>query len=76
MKKIAAILLATMAPAPAHATQCHNIQCRPASIIRPVCHRTAFAHQVCCSWHSGVCGCSNGRALCCDGSASPSCGCN
>ncbi len=30
----------------------------------------------CCSWHGGVCGCSNGRAACCDGTLSPSCGCN
>jgi len=30
----------------------------------------------CCSWHQGVCGCSNGRALCCDGTLSPTCGCN
>lgn len=29
----------------------------------------------CCSWHNGVCGCSGGRAVCCDGSYSPSCGC-
>lgn len=29
----------------------------------------------CCSWHQGVCGCRNGRAVCCDGSLSPSCGC-
>jgi hypothetical protein len=30
----------------------------------------------CCSWHSGVCGCSGGRQLCCDGTLSPSCACN
>lgn len=30
----------------------------------------------CCSWHGGVCGCQNGRTLCCDGTLSPSCGCN
>ena len=30
----------------------------------------------CCSHHDGVCGCSGGRAVCCDGSFSPSCGCN
>jgi hypothetical protein len=30
----------------------------------------------CCSWHQGVCGCQSGRALCCDGTLSPSCGCN
>lgn len=34
-----------------------------------------IAGRGCCSWHQGVCGCSGGRALCCDGSASPSCGC-
>lgn len=30
----------------------------------------------CCSHHGGVCGCSNGRALCCDTTLSPSCGCD
>ena len=30
----------------------------------------------CCSWHKGVCGCSGGRAVCCDGTLSPSCGCD
>ena len=29
----------------------------------------------CCSYHGGVCGCQVGRALCCDGELSPSCGC-
>lgn len=29
----------------------------------------------CCSHHSGVCGCSGGRASCCDGTLSPTCGC-
>ena len=29
----------------------------------------------CCSWHGGVCGCSNGRKVCCDGEKSPSCKC-
>ena len=29
----------------------------------------------CCSHHGGVCGCTQGRAVCCDGSYSPSCGC-
>lgn len=33
------------------------------------------ARSGCCSWHGGVCGCSAGRALCCDGQLSPSCGC-
>lgn len=30
----------------------------------------------CCSHHGGVCGCQNGRAVCCDGAISPSCGCD
>ena len=29
----------------------------------------------CCSHHKGVCGCSNGRVRCCDGTLSPSCTC-
>ena len=29
----------------------------------------------CCSWHDGVCGCYFGRAKCCDGTLSPTCGC-
>ena len=29
----------------------------------------------CCSWRGGVCGCSGGKARCCDGTLSPSCGC-
>lgn len=34
------------------------------------------AQRGCCSHHSGVCGCStDGRAQCCDGALSPSCGC-
>ena len=30
----------------------------------------------CCSHHDGVCGCKDDRAVCCDGTLSPSCGCN
>lgn len=35
-----------------------------------------IAKRGCCSWHDGVCGCSNGRQRCCDGTLSPSCTCN
>jgi len=35
-----------------------------------------YARSGCCSWHSGVCGCSQtGRQICCDGTLSPSCTC-
>lgn len=48
-----------------------------------ICTSTCFAitniksqdRRGCCSHHGGVCGCSQGRAVCCDGSYSPSCGC-
>ena len=30
----------------------------------------------CCSHHGGVCGCSGGTAMCCDGNPSPTCGCH
>jgi hypothetical protein len=48
------------------------------------CHTYAQLHtdnaeerQGCCSWHGGACGCDEvtGRAVCCDGTLSPSCGC-
>jgi hypothetical protein len=29
----------------------------------------------CCSHHEGVCSCSGGRIVCCDGTLSPSCEC-
>jgi hypothetical protein len=35
-----------------------------------------LAKRGCCSHHSGVCSCSGGRVVCCDGSYSPSCGCH
>jgi len=35
-----------------------------------------LAQRGCCSHHGGVCGCSGGRAVCCDGALSPSCGCH
>lgn len=35
-----------------------------------------FAQRGCCSWHQGVCGCSNlGVTVCCDGMYSPTCTC-
>jgi hypothetical protein len=32
--------------------------------------------QAGCCWPSGVCGCSGGRVLCCNGSISPTCRCH
>jgi hypothetical protein len=33
-------------------------------------------HRGCCSHHGGECGCKEGHDLCCDGSLSPTCGCD
>jgi hypothetical protein len=48
------------------------------SEIKLACTQTTHdeKRRGCCSWHQGVCGCSGGRALCCDGTLSPSCGCD
>ncbi len=35
----------------------------------------SLTQRGCCSHHGGVCGCSNGRQKCCDGTLSPSCQC-
>jgi len=46
-----------------------------AAPVAPVVGGYPWAKSGCCSWHGGVCGCRDGRALCCDGALSPSCGC-
>jgi hypothetical protein len=34
------------------------------------------AKKGCCSHHGGVCGCTDGRVSCCDGTISPTCRCS
>lgn len=34
-----------------------------------------LAKRGCCSWHGGVCGCKEGRIVCCDATYSPTCKC-
>lgn len=34
------------------------------------------ARRGCCSHHKGVCGCKDGRDVCCDGELSPTCTCH
>lgn len=36
----------------------------------------SFERRGCCGGNGGVCGCSSGKAQCCDGSLSPRCGCD
>lgn len=71
--RAAAIFLASLLASPCGWTQeappedCAILESTPAT--------AETAKSGCCSWHDGVCGCSGGRAQCCDGTQSPSCGC-
>ena len=38
--------------------------------------KNELGRRGCCSWHGGVCGCSDSRVVCCDGSYSPTCTCH
>lgn len=58
-------------PAPQDCTIISNAPADPSTELPT----ELMAQRGCCSWHGGVCGCSNGRAQCCDGSLSPTCGC-
>ena len=84
MTYILALLLA--ATTPIATTQIPATQTAPVNQLVPVqkpadCKGKIFAsaeealQSGCCSWHGGVCGCSNGRKTCCDGETSPSCSC-
>jgi hypothetical protein len=84
--KIAAILLMATAPTTNPLPQLTTApQSTPAQLPKTEkpadCKGRTFAsaeeamQSGCCSWHGGVCGCSNGRKTCCDGETSPSCKC-
>lgn len=38
-------------------------------------NKELIAKSGCCSHHHGVCGCTDGRNQCCDGTLSPTCTC-
>lgn len=55
-----------------------GLGCIPASDpcgIAPEGAQESAEGRGCCSHHKGVCGCSGGRTVCCDGTLSPSCNC-
>ncbi len=68
-------------PAPTEETLAHShgsqqSQCSSNRIsLAAVDSKKQLERSGCCSWHGGVCGCSNGRAVCCDGNYSPTCRC-
>ena len=72
--------LAIAEPLPAGRLLTDEASVQTEAIPSQGCHEAAPADNLltkagCCSWHGGVCGCSGGRALCCDGTPSPTCGC-
>ena len=70
----ALVLLAAFAPA-ASSVQTQSPQSICEQLVRSGVSTEELGKSGCCSWHGGVCGCHNGRAVCCDGQLSPSCGC-
>jgi hypothetical protein len=80
VKLIALVLLATTST-PAAVPAISMKQTQPPTENSAKCEGRTFAsaeealQSGCCSWHGGVCGCSNGRKVCCDGELSPSCKC-
>jgi hypothetical protein len=54
---------------------CRSIEAEKLATLTEAERREMLERSGCCSHHNGVCGCSGGRAQCCDGSLSPSCGC-
>ncbi len=53
-----------------------NQSCKQSSSEFTESTNKKVVEQGCCSHHGGVCGCNGGRAVCCDGNFSPSCGCH
>jgi hypothetical protein len=73
------LIMALMFCAPVFAGQGQNVE-QPGSkqcekVENAVKGSDQVAQSGCCSWHGGVCGCSNGRVVCCDGTLSPTCTC-
>lgn len=86
MKKIFIILLSILSISLA-STQFEVKQAEPQTIEKAqfseceiLLSQNATAEELkrrgCCSHHNGVCGCKNGRAVCCDNTLSPTCGCD
>ncbi len=51
----------------------HNSYCEQR--VNSDATKEMIARSGCCSHHQGVCGCSGGTIVCCDGTYSPSCRC-
>lgn len=58
------------------ATSCYSNLEKELNSLDDIYPGLLLAQRGCCSWHKGVCGCSMGRTVCCDGTYSPTCRCN
>jgi len=55
-----------------------ELAAQPTIAVDQLClgSETTPAKRGCCSHHKGVCGCKDGRDVCCDGEFSPTCTCH
>jgi hypothetical protein len=76
MKKIALCLIVLASSIPSSfADKCSDYEKDPQNQLDQILASVGKNDQQgCCSWHGGVCGCSMGHAVCCDGGGS-GCGC-
>lgn len=76
---VAVVFITSFSPTLPHLSSGPALALDSAMLGGQTCTATAFGEDPerrgCCSWHGGVCGCESGRAKCCDGTLSPSCGC-
>ncbi len=78
MKKVIWFLFILIVTAFANTTPSNTHQINE-QLKQPSCEQIKdkkYVRRGCCSHHNGVCGCTNGRQQCCDGSLSPSCTCH
>jgi hypothetical protein len=83
MKLLTALIFSVFALSSAFAAEQTDANLQPVESQQQTCDQLKqsgaapeiLAQQGCCSYHGGVCGCSGGRTVCCDGRLSPSCTC-
>lgn len=71
MKKILILILVSLSSFP---TFSEENKCEQSIFLNS--NSQHIVQRGCCSHHGGVCGCSGGRQVCCDGALSPSCVCH
>lgn len=70
MKKILPLILLTIV---SYSSFAEDAKCEQSIFLNS--ESKEIVQRGCCSHHAGVCSCSGGRQVCCDGTLSPSCLC-